>query len=199
MREYTDVFVGISLTIAIAILNWYGRFLPPGLDIVILLLILSLMISIGTRTALHIFRMDFQNRIKWMFHILIGVIDGWRATRERIEGLKDQERIDGRMLKELSVIYERKMLDRLITFVEKSLSPSQRVEEIKELLKKVKDRTITEGEARRLKVLLEEEKCEREAKGDLEGAITIGLFIISVIGLITDLSLLSKKEVKSSF
>ena len=88
------------------------------------------------------------------------------------------EKVSGSVIESYFSIYEGKLSN-----------PSTRKEQRKkELLQKARQKQISYAEAEELRRLLEEQKREHEASGDIGGAILAGLLILIILGVIATLA-----------
>jgi hypothetical protein len=140
---------------------------------------------------------DLERRFHEVLRITKMGIDALISMRTSLSKLRREEAITVGVLVDIldgaTSAISREVMDAYFKGLGVGLgNPNYEESRKRELLEKALRREINEEEGEELRKLLEKQKQEREAAGDLIGAIMLGLLILFIIGVLA--ALFGKRE-----
>lgn len=184
LTKFLPYLLSIIIPLALFVINRSEPFIPFPFDIILYLLTFLGVIGVVNIAFLY----KLERSMNFSLTLFKAVVDSWMEMRKKILLLPKDKKITAKDL--ISTLVEPgKVMNGSLTDVVfemlKGSPPSYH--RIKELMKKAEKNVITQDEAQELKTLLEQEKRDREAIGDIAGAILFGLLIIFVLGVLAAL------------
>ena len=184
LSKFLPYIMSAVVPFVLFLINSFSTFIVFPFDVILYLQTFFGVIALVNTICLQKVETSFGHSLR----LFKAVVDSWKSMREKIIELPRKQAITARDLVDTLVVPGKEMNGMLTDTLFQVLGGSPPSHErIKELLEKARQDRITQPEAEELKKLLEEEKAEREASGDIIGSILLGLLIIFILGVIASL------------
>lgn len=181
---YLSLILSLLAVFVTYLLNRYAMHAPPPLDVVIYMLAFLIVSSM----SLHMLLFRLSSRVLKISELLNAMISSWIELWHKVIKIPAAKPLTGADLRDLLAIPAIHIDKKLAAIALGSSGSSAHARRKRELLEKARKGEISLKEAEELKKMLEEQRREKEAAGDLLAAIALGLLIIFIIGIIAQLS-----------